>query len=146
MFLSSFLLVSLLTASCIGCKIVLPMVALALACSRSLLPLLQYFLFFYYKFQPNSQLKVLKKELINIAFLDSLCNHIQSTGFSRLVARSIARPIAFPKICGLYKVPGLGAKISKIKCRKSYDNILSRDNLDTRVAIYIEWRYLALDL
>ena len=85
--------------------------------------------------------KALKKKLINIAFLDSLSNYVQSTGSFRSIAHSIARPIALPKICGfyrgLYRVPGLGAKISLVKCRKSYDNTLSQDNLDTRAAIYI---------
>ena len=37
MFLSSFSSVSLLTAFCIDCKVVSPMIALALACSHSLL-------------------------------------------------------------------------------------------------------------
>ena len=90
--------------------------------------------------------KVLKKELINIAFLDSLSNHIQSAGSFRFITRSIARPIALPKICGLYRAPGLVARISGVKCRKSCDNTPSRDNLDTRVAIYIVWRCLALGL
>ena len=45
--------------------------------------------------------KALKKELINIAFLDSLNNHIQFAGFFRSIARSIARPIALSKICDL---------------------------------------------
>ena len=102
--------------------------------------------------------KVLKKELINIAFLDLLGNHVQSAdsfrsiahSIARPIARSIARPIALPKICGfyrgLYRAPGLGARISGVKCRKSCDNTPSRDNLDTRAAIYIVWRCLALGL
>ena len=91
--------------------------------------------------------KALKKELINITFLDSLGNHVQSTGSFRSITRSIAHPIAHSiacptallKICGfyrgLYRAPRLGARISGVKCRKSFDNIPSRDNLDTRVAI-----------
>ena len=90
--------------------------------------------------------KALKKELINVAFLDSLDNHVQFAGCFRLFARSIARPLAFSKICGLYKASGLGVRISKVKCRKLYDNTPSRDNLDTRAAIYIVWRCLALGL
>ena len=94
--------------------------------------------------------KALKKELINVAFLDSLGNHVQSAGSFRSIARSIARPIALPKNCrfyrGLYRAPGLGARISGVKCRKSCDNTPSRDNLDTRAAIYIVWRCLALGL
>ena len=98
------------------------------------------------------------KELINVAFLNSLGNHVQSADSScsiaryvtrsiaRYVARSIARFIALSKIYGLYRAPGLGARISEVKCRKSYDNIPSRDNLDTRAAIYIVWRCLALGL
>ena len=102
--------------------------------------------------------KALKKELINVTFLDSLSNHVQSAGSFRSIARSIAcpiacsiaHPIALPKICGfyigLYKVPGLGARMSGVKCKKSCENTPSRDNLDTRAAIYIVWRCLALGL
>ena len=102
--------------------------------------------------------KVLKKELINVVFLDLLANHVQSASSFRSIARSIvrpiarpiahfiARPIAFPKICDLYRVPGLDARISGVKCKKSYDNIPSRYNLDTRAAIYIVWRCLVLGL
>ena len=82
--------------------------------------------------------KALKKELIHLLFLDSLGNHVQSTGSSRSIVRSIARPIALPKICSLYRALGLGAWISGVKYRKSYDNTPSRDNLDIRAAIYIE--------
>ena len=95
-------------------------------------------------------LKALKKEIINIGFLDSLGNHVQSAGSFRSIARSIARPIALPKNCrfyrGLYRAPGLGDRISGVKCRKSCDNTPSRDNLDIRAAIYIVWRRLALGL
>ena len=78
-------------------------------------------------------LKVLKKKLINVTFLDSLGNHIQSADSFRSIAcsivRSIARPIALPKIGGFYRglfrVPGLDAKTSGVQCRKSYDNTQS---------------------
>ena len=81
--------------------------------------------------------KALKKELINVAFLDLLGNHVQSASFFRSIARSIAHPIVLPKICGLYREPELGARISRVNCRKSCDNIPIRDNLNIRVAIYI---------
>ena len=94
--------------------------------------------------------KALKKKLINVAFLDSLGNYVQSASSFRFIARSIARSIILPKIGDfyrdLYRAPGLGARISGIKCRKSCDNTPSRDNLDTRAAIYIVWRCLALGL
>ena len=90
--------------------------------------------------------KALKKKLINITFLNSLGNHVQSTGSFRSITRSIARPIAFPKIRDLYRALRLGARISGVKCKKSYDNTLSQDNLDTKTAIYIIWRCLALGL
>ena len=102
--------------------------------------------------------KALKKELINVAFLDLLVNHVQFAGSFRSITRSIVRPIApsitrpitLPKIYGfyrgLYRAPGLSARISGVKCRKSYDNTPSRDNLDTRAALYIVWRCLALGL
>ena len=82
--------------------------------------------------------KALKKELINVAFLDSLSNHVKSA--------SSFRSIAFSKICGLYRVLGLGARISGDKCRKLYNNTLSRDNRDTKVAIYMIWKCLVLGL
>ena len=98
--------------------------------------------------------KALKRELINVAFLDSIGNHVQSASFFRSIARSIVRPIAcfiagpiaFPKIYGLYRVPGLGARIFGVKYWKSYDNTPSQDNLNTRAAIYIVWRCLVLGL
>ena len=94
--------------------------------------------------------KVLKKELINVAFLDSLSNHVQSSGSSRSIShsitRSIAHSIALPKICGLCKTPGLSATISGFKCRKSCDNTPSRNNLNIKAAIYIVWRYLTMGL
>ena len=106
--------------------------------------------------------KAFKMELINVAFLDSLGNHVQfassfcsiarsiTRSIARSITRSIAHPIALPRICGfyrsLYRAPGLGARISGVKYRKSYDNIPSQDNLDTRTAIYIIWRCLALGL
>ena len=51
--------------------------------------------------------KALKKEPINIAFLDLLGNHVQSAGSFRSIACSPTCPIALPKICGLYKAPNL---------------------------------------
>ena len=94
--------------------------------------------------------KVLKKELVNVTFLDSLGNYVQSAGSFRSIARSIARPIALLKICGFYRglygVSGLGARIFGIKCRKSCENIPIQDNLDTKAAIDIVWRCLALGL
>lgn len=114
------------------------------------------FLFFCYKSQPKSEPKTLtlKKELINLAFLDLLGNHIQSIGFSNSIVRYIARFIAcfiacfitVPKIYGFYKAPGLEVRISRVKYRKSFDNTLSRDNLNIRIAIYIIKRCLALGL
>ena len=84
--------------------------------------------------------KALKMELINEIFLDSLGNHVQSAGSFRSITCSFARPTDLPKICdfyrGLYRAPGLDARIFGVKCKKSYDNTPSRDNLDTRVAIY----------
>ena len=90
--------------------------------------------------------KALKKELINVVFLDSLDNHVQSACSSRFIAGSTARLIALPKICGLYRVSGVGARISGIKCRKLFDNRPSQDNLDTRVAVYIVWKCLVFGL
>ena len=94
--------------------------------------------------------KALKKELINVTFLDSLGNHVQSAGLFRSIARSITCLTTLPKICGFYKgfyrAPRLGARISGTKCKNSCDNTSSRDNLDTRAAIYIIWRCLALVL
>ena len=58
--------------------------------------------------------KVLKKELINIAFLDSLGNHLQFAVSFCSIAHSIAHSIALLKIYSLYRVPGLGARISRV--------------------------------
>lgn len=155
MILSSFLSVLSLTVFCIGCKVISTIDALVLACSCSLLPFLWFFWFFYCKSQPKSQPKelTLKKELINIEFLDLLSNHIQSASFFYSIARyiahfliwyivrSIAHSITYSmtvlKIYDLYKVLEFGTKISKVKYKKSYNNIPSQDNLDKREAIYI---------
>ena len=72
-------------------------------------------------------LKSLKNELINVAFLDSLGNHIQAASYSRSMTCSIACPIALLNIYGLYRAPELVTRISGVKCRKSGDNISSQD-------------------
>ena len=90
--------------------------------------------------------KALKKELINVAFLDLFDNYIQSAGSFHSIVRFIAHPIALLKICGLYRAPGLGARISGIKCKKSCNNSPTRDNLDKGAAINIICKCLALGL
>lgn len=65
---------------------------------------------------------------------------------ARYITYSIVYFIPIPKIYSLNKVPELDAKISKVKFKKLCDNTLSQNNLDTRVVIYIIWKYLVLGL